>query len=191
MQKMCQWKLQWGENHHHLRRQTGLIHCISNVQVVTAAVHHNKKLVSPVAKYICIGRYNSTTLHTVVCTHVPAAAMWLLYVHVPVLCHIHPWADATPTVPSSWLEEFEVDYALRCHWDEGAGYTVVWSYPPPLYGRCTLKCMLAALCCWASTPMYTRIATKDTDIHTDNNTRTSCYVSIYNIPNVLIRCDCS
>ena len=29
--------------------------------------------------------------------------------------------------------------------------------------------------------MYTRIATKDTDIHTDNNTRTSCYVSIYNI----------
>ena len=80
MQKMCQWKLyiQWGENYHHLRRQTNLIHCISNVQVVTAAVHHNKCEVSITSCQVHLGRYNSTTLHTVVCTHVPVAAMWLL-----------------------------------------------------------------------------------------------------------------
>ena len=85
MQKMCQWKLQWGENHHHLRRQTGLIHCISNVQVVTAAVHHNKCEVSITSCQVDLGRYNSTVLHSGMYTcacgcYVVAMCMWLFFV---------------------------------------------------------------------------------------------------------------
>ena len=87
MQKMCQWKLyiQWGENYHHLRRQTNLIHCISNVQVVTAAVHHNKCEVSITSCQVHLGRYNSTVLHSGMYTcacgcYVVAMCMCLFFV---------------------------------------------------------------------------------------------------------------
>ena len=189
MQKMCQWELQWGENHyHHLRRQTGLIHCISNVQVVTAAVHHNKCEVSITSCQVHLGRYNSTVLHSGMYTcacgcYVVAMCMCLFFVTYILEQTQHPL--------SLVLDGKNSKLIMPCAATGTRGQATVWSCPPPPDGRCTLKCMLAALCCWASTPMYTRIATKDTDIHTDNNTRTSCYVTIYNTPNVLIRCDCS
>ena len=77
----CAGGSEWWEESHHLRGQTALIHCISNVQVITATVHQNKCEVGVTSWQVDLGRYNRAMQHTMVvamCMWYAHTCLWLL-----------------------------------------------------------------------------------------------------------------
>lgn len=80
----CAGGSEWWEESHHLRGQTALIHCISNVQVVTATVHQDKCEVGVTSWQVDLGRYNRAMQHTMV-----VLCACGTHTHACGCCHVH------------------------------------------------------------------------------------------------------